>query len=389
MRGGLGGDLQAGQGPKGIRMVTAIIISLMSLACVGQGEAKVDPRSTVDLIESLQSGVGDFRCAFEGTSATKSEEIKRERKLGKDGVYDTFSGMFIWRSNGDTYVNTLHRHEPDGKITREQLVIRAKKSEAEHYLRTDDSPIGRSAIEDSSRVNANRSGCYGAVFLVDQIRRMVAMKGIECSISEEQVDGRNLTVLSFSFQGSNQLYQRYWIDLQRGGHAVRREDYARGNVLVSRVDTRLAPFKVGDKDIWMPVSGRAEGHAALDKDHKPTFPKEPTMEEIIYVVDGTLRFNQNPGPDTFRASYKLGTPISDSLRKLEYEFGQQRIGSKPTKAEAEKMLEEQVSKAEEQKSELVVASTSEGFPWSTWLAWGLGAVVVVLSVVLWIQRRGH
>ena len=37
------------------------------------------------------------------------------------------------------------------------------------------------------------------------------------------------------------------------------------------------------------------------------------------------------------------------------------------------MLNEQVAMAEQQKSELVVASTSEGFPWSTWLAWGFGA----------------
>jgi hypothetical protein len=155
-----------------------------------------------------------------------------------------------------------------------------------------------------------------------------------------------------------------------------------------RLGIKLAPFKVGDTEVWMPVSGEDAGYVAL-VDKKPVVTKEPTSLNTIYVLDGTMEFNKRPGREVFTIKYKPGTPISDNLRKMIYEFGQQKIGSKPTKAEAEKMLNEQVAKAEEQKAELVVASPSQGFDWSSWLAWGFGAILVTASVVFWIQRRGH
>ena len=39
-----------------------------------------------------------------------------------------------------------------------------------------------------------------------------------------------------------------------------------------------------------------------------------------------MEFNKRPGPEVFTIKYKPGTPISDNLRKLQYEFGQQKIG---------------------------------------------------------------
>jgi hypothetical protein len=102
-----------------------------------------------------------------------------------------------------------------------------------------------------------------------------------------------------------------------------------------------------------------------------------------------MEFNKRPGPEVFTIKYKPGTPISDNLRKLEYQFGQQQIGLNPTKAEKEKMLNDQLAKAEQQKSALVVASTSEGFAWTSLLPWGFGAAVVISLIAPWIQRRGR
>ena len=185
--------------------------------------------------------------------------------------------------------------------------------------------------------------------------------------------------------------RRYWIDLRRSGHVVRQEIYTIGPEECHGGSTRykLAPFKVGKSEVWMPVAGNSSRYSALvDRKHGR---HEGATVRLRGRTLWTGRWSSIniPRPEVFTIKYKPGTPISDNLRKLTYEFGQQKIGPKPTRAATEKMLEEQISKAEEQKSELVVASTSEGFPWSTWLAWGFGAVVVVLSVVLWIQRRGH
>jgi len=50
------------------------------------------------------------------------------------------------------------------------------------------------------------------------------------------------------------------------------------------------------------------------------------------VVDGTMEFNKHPGPEVFTTNYKLGPPISESLRKLEDEWALQkaRLGSDTT-----------------------------------------------------------
>jgi len=155
-----------------------------------------------------------------------------------------------------------------------------------------------------------------------------------------------------------------------------------------QVDIELASFKVGDADVWMPVSGKYVGHAARI-DNKPGIAKEPTVVWLMYVVAGTMEFDKHPGREVFTMKYKPGTPISDHLRKMTIEFGEQKLGVKPTKVDAEKMLNEQVAQAEAQKSELVVASPSEGFDWTSWLPWLFGAAVLASSVVLlWSQRRG-
>ena len=166
------------------------------------------------------------------------------------------------------------------------------------------------------------------------------------------------------------------------------ESYASGELMKDRLDIRLAPFKVGNDEVWMPVRGESVGYGAI-VDKRPVVTKEPTSFETLYVVDGTMQFNTRPGREAFTIKYKPGTPVSDNLRKLKYEFGQQKIGLKPTKADAERSLNEQLAKAEEQRLELVVAPLSQGFNWSLWTAFGFAAIALVSTLFLWIQRRAH
>lgn len=53
------------------------------------------------------------------------------------------------------------------------------------------------------------------------------------------------------------------------------------------------------------------------------------------------------------------------------------------------MLNEQLAKAEEQKSTLVVASNSEDFAWTSVLPYSFGAAVAISFIALWVQRRGR
>jgi hypothetical protein len=53
------------------------------------------------------------------------------------------------------------------------------------------------------------------------------------------------------------------------------------------------------------------------------------------------------------------------------------------------MLNEQIANADAQKAGLVVASQTEGFNWSSWIASGFVVLLLFSSVAFWVQRRRH
>jgi hypothetical protein len=369
-------------------MLPTVLSILLAVWSGGDDGARNEARLLLDTIEALQQPIEDFRCEFEGTMRFRGK-ILEYTKTGEDGIYDTFSAVFIWKRGGDTYTDGLHRREPGGTITRESLVVRVRERQAEEYHRLDDAPLGYAVIKDPNKANSWDPGCLGYIFLIDKLKRDVADEYLEPSVAVDQIEGRPYRVLNIALKDvPDSLIARYWIDLRRNGHVVRQESYMPGKVMAGRLDIKLSPFKVGSSEVWMPVSGESVGYAALEN-KKPVVTKEPTSINKIHVVDGTMVFNKHPGLEVFTMKYKPGTPVSDQLRKLTYEFGQQKIGAKPTKLEAEKMLHEQVAKANEQKAELVVATPSQGFDWTPWITWGLAGTVVVSSIALWLQRRGH
>ncbi len=370
-------------------MLPMIVPITLAALLVLDDTGRNDARLLIETIESLQHPVEDFRCEFEGTIRLKGK-IAEYTPIGEGGLHESFGGVFIWKRGGDTHSESLHRMSPSGRIERRSLVVRMRQNQAEQYNRLNDAPLGRAIIQSPKGANSWTPSCLGFIFLIDTIKRDVAHEYMEPSVYDDPIDGRTLKVLNLGIKGvPDSLVSRYWIDLQRNGHVVRVESYsAPGKVMNSRLDIKLAPFKIDGTEVWMPVSGEQVGYAALDG-KKPVITKEPTSITKIYVVGCTIDFNSRPGREVFTINSKPGTPISDNLRKLQFEFGQQKIGLKPTKSDAEQMLREQLAQAEEQKTTLIVASSSEGFDWTSWMAWGFGALVLISSLMLWFQRRGR
>jgi hypothetical protein len=211
------------------------------------------------------------------------------------------------------------------------------------------------------------------------------MGDLNFSVSEDSREGTKLKLVTIAFVKSATPYQKFWIDMARGGHVVRWESFAPGGDLIGLATIQLSQYRLGDSSVWMPSSGVIETHSGF-KDGKPFYPKEPTSVEKIYVVRGTMEFNKKPNKDVFTIKYKPGTPISDNFRKLEYEFGQQKSERGPTKAEAEKELEARIREAEEQKDELVVPQT-DSVGGTDWLLVGFVGVVLASTAFLWVERR--
>ncbi len=357
---------------------------LFVVSCVQPGMCE-DARAFTAVLESMQPGLLDFQCEVEGTLIfTERGREGSDDSFGPGGLYDTFSSIFLWRRPGDSCVNTYHRFEPDGEMLREQLVVRAATGEAELYIRGNDAPIGATSIQKSSKVHTDRSGCLGSLYALDIATRLAERSELELTLSEATFEDRPVKLATYSFRELKQPLQRLWIDMHRGGQAVRREVYAAGEALMARADIELAEYRDGDESYWLPVRGRIEGHN-LVIDGRPTFPKEPTTIENLYVVNRSMRLNQQPRDETFQRDYKPGTPISDNVRKSQYRFGQQKPPALMTSTEAQVALLEQVAAAEAQRTELVAAPRSSS--WFTWLMWVFGAATLASGALVILQRR--
>jgi hypothetical protein len=183
------------------------------------------------------------------------------------------------------------------------------------------------------------------------------------------------------------LVARYWIDLKKNGHGVRAETYTRDKGIGSRLDVELAQFDVGTESVWFPVAGTLKTyvrrvHSDIEKTH------EPVSIHKISILQDTLEFNKHPDPRVFTITHSPGTDISDRLKKVQYEFGQQKISNRPTKAEAEGMLREQLKRADEQKRQLVALPPEES-SWVALMPWALGALLAVALLILRVTRHGR
>ena len=98
--------------------------------------------------------------------------MQKQRRLKKDGLYDTFSGLYVWKTAVTRSSDCLHRREPDGKIVRETLIVTPREKQAELYSRFFDASLGDASIRDLNRVNANSTGSLGQIFLIDHIKRL-------------------------------------------------------------------------------------------------------------------------------------------------------------------------------------------------------------------------
>src|SRR5262249_22134122 len=162
-------------------------------------------------IEALQHLIEDFQCEYEGIIRFKGKVAEYE-KVGEDGLFDSFSGIFIWKRGGDTHSESLHRRGSDGQIARESLVVRMAERKAEQYHRLNDAPLGYAVIKNPKEANSWDPSCLGYIFLIDKIKRDVADEYLEASVSDDQIDGRPLKVLSLALKGvPGSLISRYWI----------------------------------------------------------------------------------------------------------------------------------------------------------------------------------
>ena len=188
----------------------------------------------------------------------------------------------------------------------------------------------------------------------------------------------------------------FWIDLNRGGHVVRREHYFAGEKLAERTTVRLQRFEPrAGKSVWLPVSGRVEGLLTSSPDRKPVFVAKPVMYSTYELLPPTLQINRGLKDDFFSVKPRRGDVVSDQIRRAQYEFGQYMVRPvsvtrNPTDAEVRSELDRMLRDSKVMANELkATAPDREASVW--WSLWPWAVAVVALAVgglLVYRQRRG-
>ena len=341
-------------------------------------------RSLFERIEALQQSVNDFQCEFEGSVKFKGKNAETT-PVDADGMFETFSGTYIWQRGGDVRCETLHRKAVDGQMSRHTLVMRASEKLA-YYKMTLGHPREVPNISKPTDSHAAREG-LGELFPLSYIGSIAADANYEITVSDGQLHSAPVKVLRVGAKGfPNSMSTEYFIDLARRGHVVRNQSYIKEKTLSGWFNIELGRFAVNGMQTWMPVSGESVGLMAVENG-RPILTNGPTSIRKFQIVRPTMEFNKHPGPDVFSTSYASRPPVSEGLRKLEDEFARQVIRFSSDEGDTHETIAELPTKLLGEKAEAVVVSAAKGIGTTSWIAVGFGALVAIATLAIWMRRR--
>jgi hypothetical protein len=360
-------------------IVVAVAVSALAVA-------DDQAQKLIDTIVALQAPLEDFRCEFEGIVHVASETAP-----GSDVVvgelHDSFSGMFLWRKDGDFWCDSFHEGaQTPRRIERRTMVARSRDHHAEEHRRFNDAVDGQRTFGSPSifRTRLDLEGPQG-LLLLDDLRDQAPDEAHTVSVRDDQIDGRALKVLEIRVKDINQLLRRYWIDLGRNGHVVRSEAYWTGERLRLRRDIKLAKFGLAGAQIWMPVS--AEQVTYSPPSESETGESQPDLNTTISILNGTTAFNANLGTKDFRIDYRAGKPISASGRRRSDQFDRQTLASERIYAAAQKASKDLPA----QEAHAVPGPKADILPQGQsklrYVEIGFGVVAVIAFLRVWARRR--
>jgi hypothetical protein len=360
-------------------IVVAVAVSALAVA-------DDQAQKLIDTIVALQAPLEDFRCEFEGIVHVASETAP-----GSDVVvgelHDSFSGMFLWRKDGDFWCDSFHEGaQTPRRIERRTMVARSRDHHAEEHRRFNDAVDGQRTFGSPSifRTRLDLEGPQG-LLLLDDLRDQAPDEAHTVSVRDDQIDGRALKVLEIRVKDINQLLRRYWIDLGRNGHVVRSEAYWTGERLRLRRDIKLAKFGLAGAEIWMPVS--AEQVTYSPPSASETGEIQPESNTTISILNGTTAFNANPDAKNFAIDFRAGKPNSASGRRRSDQYDRQTLAAERIYAAAEKARKDLPAQETHEdpgpKADILPENQSK----LRYVEYGFGVVAVIALLRVWARRR--
>jgi len=350
------------------------------------------------LLEGLHSEIRDVQLVCEG-SIRFAESAADLKQAGPKNIECVFQGSYAYRaadaagfldlyqkplnSNGDflhgTYalanrrliqaVRAAHRKQTGGPVEEKQ-----------------GGPGSLTIVCSPERfiyLSYWRSHAYGTADI-----------GFECE-GWDEVDGSPVLRVSINeapkSDQPDKPWSRFWIDMNRGGHALKRE-FGVGSVLWFRdSNIRLGRLSLpGGKVVWLPVRGERDTFL-WGKGHRTT----PVIHETYDVVRSSVIFNQGLTDQRFSIRWKGPRAESAALKGVarEYETTPKpdtpRLRSDPVGIK--EWQEQRLAEADRQSKQLDASPPGQR-GWDSYTLWqgGLASVGTgMLATAFFLGRRSR
>lgn len=367
----------------------------LALSLITSRSAADDRELLINLIENAPGRPRTLECQFEGVFAISNEGMKT---LSEDKIYQYFKGHYIFsRTNGEIWSKlTVGYRNRDGQPAPYKVVATV---EGQTVIFHDLGNQASAQVSIPSWYDYDEiPGSYVKIFPLYSLGHWLKRPGRRVyQEGSQSLDGHECAVF-VCVTGShddgpideNSPYERYFIDLARGGYPLRVEDHrgvAGMGTCIRNVE--LMQFRAGDQEVWVPVSGRYETYAVLNPDHTFYFGALPTNIQKISVLVDSVKVNETLDKARFRVKVRKGTMVQDHFKNKIYTQG---IDSRPAPATRIQTLIRWLENLEDPprpEAELPADSSSggAGVLQGAWYYVALAGAVVTLVVWLIIWRR--
>lgn len=365
------------------------IFILFTCALCSRQEAKLDQNQFHEIMRKLHRDWTDVTVIFEG----ETKRINPEEQT-KANLNFSFQGEFSANLKGEWYQETFVKPLFGD---REVRAVEAVSEEKGYQAAAAPTPGSKSRRVSSERypLGIMRAEFSPAQYLCPFL--FIRLKSINDYAYEflgwEDVDGvRCLKVMiDTAPRNTSPLHaiRHYWLDLGRGGHALRIR-VLRGGKLSQEIDgIVLHEFKTDQGPRWFPVQARISDYFR-DGKSEPL----PFAVELNSAVRDTVSLNKGLPESTFDVWARLnspGHPRVNGLRSIVDQKYLKRYAKSAKDHPKNEGVEAHLEKAEAQRGELDASkAASREQNWTSFMQSLLpatAAVLVCVGLVWWRTRR--
>ena len=371
---------------------------LLFMSVVGVSQTTIPDAPS--FIDSLYEKVNDLYFEYEGLV---KGYIPEKRNGQDDGWHDldNFSGSILYRKDGSIKLESIHLETyPNSKPLKRHYMLATLKGMSLKYEGRDDLQGAEKNI--SSFNDTYYPGSVSRIFMIPYIKALAHYPKARLVHEGDQViEGHKCEIFSFIMGKDFEIASvknaagliRFYLDMQRGGHALKSEILAGGEIVSQVVDIKLEEFTTQDgAKLWLPVSGKSEGifpkNAKSNENYKPG---AVVNQETYSVMRGSVKINKSPDDKAFTLKLKDGTVITDKMNYKRSRAGA-NVKSEPVNLEqAESQLKALIKEGEIKGQEVTAKSVARGGgkSWTSWLPIILTSIAtlsLIISSVAYLKR---